>query len=740
MLPFAPWLAWMIPCLSAAVTFALPKTKAQWSHTIAVTSLGLSAVFSLSMLPDVAAGIHFDWRWQWFLFDMAVLVDPLNVIMACVVSVIGFLVAAFSIGYMQHEPEITRFWFLIQLFLGGYMIIVVSGDLLQTFIGWELVGATCMALASFWYRDPVNARTGLKTGLLLRIGDFALLTAILSIYVTAGTFNLTELQANPDWLFTLSQSGILLPTLLLFVVGILVKAAQLPFQDWLPDMLAASPSCFNALTECLAGPFLFARVLPMLHEGYLQGVGELSTLFLVTAWLGILTALLTALLATAQRNINRLLACSVSSVIGYMLVAFGVAALSPDIVPGYLAGTFLLTVDAFITGLLFLSAAFLAYVAQSENLDQMGGIYSRLAHRGIEVGVFAMIGIPPLSGFWSSNWIQTVTLSLAESAFQVGQTIIATSSYIFFSLLLVTGGITAFYGLRMLGLLLRPSSSRTHHHASVPSSMHRSLFSMLLITMGIDFLVPILIPAFNAFFFPLVKKPFLVDVFEVSIYILPTVSTILSLIVCGVGAYLSYHMYITQRVTLDRWMQKFTVLQVTHRVLFNRFYFDTFFQKFAEWVISASALLMRFVEKGMDMVLNTVASMVATASKLIFHAFEQQFDIITAALSTRVVTAVRASYHLIELEGLSQRPLKGFNELFNSLTRTLLYLAQQLYNLFEENIAQKLQRDFLISFQHLENQLRRLHTGSVSYNLLMVAIGLGLLLGLLLLFSFGGGG
>lgn len=740
MLPFAPWLAWMIPCLGAVVALALPKTKAQWSHTLALTSLGISAVFSLSMLPDVAASIHFDWRWQWSLFDIAVLIDPLNVIMACVVSVIGFLVAVFSVGYMHNEPEIARFWFLIQLFLGGYMIIVVSGDLLLTFIGWELVGATCMALASFWYRDRENTRIGLKTGLLLRVGDFALLTAILSIYVTAGTFNLTELQANPEWLFTLSQSGILLPSLFLFLVGILVKAAQFPFQDWLPDMLAASPSCFNALTECLAGPFLFARILPLLHEGYLLGVGELSILFLATAWLGILTALLSALVATAQRNINRLLACSVSSVIGYMLVAFGVAALSPDIVPGYLAGTFLLTIDAFITGLLFLSAAFLAYLAQSENLDQMGGLHSRLAHRGIEVGVFAMIGIPPLSGFWSSNWIQAVALSLAESASQVGQTVIAASSLIFFCFLLLSGGITTFYGLRMLWLLLRRSSSRTHPPLSVPSLMQRSLLSMLIITMGLDFLVPVLIPAFNTFFLPLVMKPFLVNVFEVSIYILPTVSTILSLIFYGVGAFLAYHVYVTQRFPVDRWMQKVTVLKVTHRVLFNRFYFDTFFQKLAERVILASTLLMKFVEEEMDMVLHMVSSMVTTASQLLFHGFEKQFDIIAATLSARVVTAVHASYHLIELEGLSQRPIKGFNELFNSLTRILLSLAHQLYRLFEEDTAQKLQQGLLTSFQRLENQLRRLHTGLISYNLLMVAIGLGLLLGLLLLFGIGGNG
>jgi hypothetical protein len=263
---------------------------------------------------------------------------------------------------------------------------------------------------------------------------------------------------------------------------------------------------------------------------------------------------------------------------------------------------------------------------------------------------------------------------------------------------------------------------------------------MLIITLGIDFLVPVLIPAFNTFFLPLVMKPFLVNVFEVSFYILPTVSTILSLLFCGVGAYLAYQVYVTHRFPVDRWMQKYPVLQITHRVLFNRFYFDTFSQKLAARVISASALLMKFVEKGMDMGLNMVSRTVTTASQLIFHGFEQQFDILAAALSARVVTAVHASYHLIELEGLSQRPIKGFNELFNSLTRTLLSFAQQLYRLFEVDITQTLQTGFLTSFHRLENQLRRLHTGLVSYNLLMTAIGLGLLLGLLFIFSLGGGG
>jgi NADH-quinone oxidoreductase subunit L len=692
------------------------------------------------MLPDVIAGVVFEWRWHWSLFDMAVLVDPLNIIMACVVSVIGFIVAAFSVGYMRQEPEITRFWFLIQLFLGGYMIIVVSGDLLQTFIGWELVGATCMALASFWYQDREKARIGLKTGLLLRVGDFALLTAILSIYVSAGTFNITELHSNTEWLFQLSQSGFLLPTVLLFLVGILVKAAQFPFQEWLPDMLTASPSCFNALTECLAGPFLFARILPLLHTGYLLGVEELSIFFLATAWIGILTAVTSALMAATQRNINKLLACSVSSVIGYMLVAFGVAALSTDIVPGYLAGTFLLTVDAFITGLLFLSAAYLAYLARSENLDQMGGIHSRLAHRGIEVGTFAMIGVPPLSGFWSSNWIQSVTLSLADSASRLGQYLIAASSYLIFGLLLITGGITAFYGLRMMWLLLRPPSSNFHHPLTTPSLMRRSLFSMLIVTMGIDFLVPVLIPAFNTFFIPLVMKPFLVDIFEVSVYILPTASTLLSLIFCGVGAFIAYQIYVTQRYPVDSWMQKYPVLQVTHRVLFNRFYFDTFFHILAERVISASTLLMKFVETGMDTGINMIANIVATASQQIFHGFEQQLDVIAAALSARVVAAVNLGYHLIELEGLSQRPVKGFNELFNSLTRILLSLAQQLYRLIEEDVAQTLQTGLLNGLHALEKKLRQLHTGVLSYNLLMMVIGLLFLLGLLIFFSSSGGG
>ncbi|NIR12940.1 MAG: hypothetical protein GWN86_02880, partial [Desulfobacterales bacterium] len=178
---------------------------------------------------------------------MEVLVDPLSVLMACVITCIGFLVTLFSVGYMREEPSLARFWFLIQLFLGGYVIIVMAGNLLFMFIGWEIVGVCCTGLAAFWHKDPAKANTGLKTFLILHVSDVLFLASILAIYAYSHTFSITGLLEYNGWIGELSRSGLLFITALMFFGGAMGKSAQFPFEEWLPDALAASPSSFNAL-------------------------------------------------------------------------------------------------------------------------------------------------------------------------------------------------------------------------------------------------------------------------------------------------------------------------------------------------------------------------------------------------------------------------------------------------------------------------------------------------------------
>ena len=195
-------------------------------------------------------------------------------------------------------------------------------------------------------------------------------------------------------------------------VGIIGKAAQFPLHEWLPDTLVGTPSSSNALTECLAGPYLLARVLPIFRDAFNSGYNELSFFFLTVAWIGGITGFIAALTATAQRHPQRVMAYSISSIIGYMLAALGLAGLNSNMTSGYLAGTTILTVDAFVSALLILSTVFVSYAVRSEDLYKIAGYNNRIVHHGMQVAVFAMINLPPFSGFWLSNWVQNLALEL----------------------------------------------------------------------------------------------------------------------------------------------------------------------------------------------------------------------------------------------------------------------------------------------------------------------------------------
>jgi len=688
-LPYAPWLCWLIPIIGSMLTplFALVHRKLRDYAPVAF--VGASVVFSLSMIPDVftrnavdwvsgevLGNIPLDWQIPWvdsLGVNLGVLVDPLNVLMAIVVSSIGLLVTLFSIGYMRGERSLTRFWFLIQLFIAGYVMLVMSDNLLLMFIGWEIVGLCCTFLAAFWHKDPHKAHAGLKTNMTLHVGDICLLTSIVVIYAYSGTLNLLDLQKSADWMLQLSRSGLLLITTLLFFGGAVGKSAQFPLQEWLPDMLAASPSSFNALTECLAGIFLIARVLPIFHQA---SCGEMVIFFSIVAWIGAFSAVLGALIAMAQRNIHKVLAYSILSVIGYMLAALGLGGLMSDLSLGYLAGTFLLTVDAFISGLLFLTAAFISYAAGSDDLYHMGGIESRIAHRGMEIGVLALIGLPPLSGFWCMNWIQTVALDLAGEASRNGQHMLMISGFGLFTVLIIAGGITAFYGLRIFGLVFGKGrhKSKRGKVKKVPASMRISLAAMIVVTAIIDFSVPFLIPGFSGFLLSPSQQPFFRNIFDVLKYIVPSLSTLLSTVALAIGGYCAYQLYIVRRVDPAKLIEEHRFLRKAHDFLWNRCYIDAFFYKIVD---ETKAL-----------------------SKVVYEHLELRIDALNYAVAKFFRRLSGAMYKYPELRGIDA------------------------LNYFIGNLVRSFSRYF-----------RRIHTGVLPYNMLMAFIGAALLIVLLFLFG-----
>ncbi|MDH5266744.1 MAG: NADH-quinone oxidoreductase subunit L [Candidatus Bathyarchaeota archaeon] len=685
MLPYAPWLCWLIPIFGATVTPLVSAIRRRFSSYLAVLSIGMSALFSFSMIPDIYFGTvgtaQPDLTIPWVsnsLIQVGVYIDPLSVLMASVITCIGFLVTVFSVAYMQDEPSLARFWFLIQFFIGGYSVIVMADNLLFMFIGWEIVGICCTGLAAFWYKDPNKAHMGLKTFILLRVADVLLLASILIIYATPPhTLNIIKLAENGNWMGELSRSGLLFITVLMFFGGAVGKAAQFPLQEWLPDALAASPSSFNALTECLAGPFIMARVLPIFHGG-IEYSGMVD-FFLVMAFVGTLTAVISALIATVQTNIFKVLSYSISSVIGYMIAALGLAGLMTDISGGYLAGAFLLTIDAFISALLFLTAAYISYTVGSDNLHYMSGFKSRIAHRSIEVGALAIAGIPLLSGFWCTNWIQTVALDFAREAGIKGQSTLMISGYVIFALLIIGGGITAFYGLRMMGLILRRGNHGSEGRVlkKVPSLMRISLAATLGVTAFLDFLALLLIPSFNKFLQPLLHTLTFPTIVDVLVYIVPSISTVLTCVAVTVGGYPAYQLYIARRVDPAKLIKEHSFLKKIHTFFWNRFYINALYYKiFAYPAITFSKGLYKGLEfGGID-----------------------KFNYSVARFFRRISRAV---HERLELGGID-----AFNYLIANATTSFC------------------------------RWFRKTHSGVLSYNMLAVSVGIVLLI--VLIFIFGG--
>jgi len=673
LIPYAQWLCWAIPALGAGILPLLDmgEKRRRYKGYLGISTIGLSVLFTLSMIDEAFRGEIIDYRLQIHpLMEIGVLVDPLSVLMAVLVSVIGFFVALFSHGYLGEDPGLTRFWFIMQLFISGYLITVLADNLLFMFIGWEIVGVCCTYLTAYRYKIRRMANLGLSVNMILRVGDVALLFFILTVYIYAGTFNFIELSQDTLWIAELSRSGLLLFSSLMFLGGIVGKAAQFPLHEWLPDMLVGTPSSSNALTECLAGPYLMARVLPIFHEALREGFTELSYFFLAAAWIGAITAFLTALTATAQRHPQRVMAYAISSIIGFMLTALGLGGLSNNMASGYLAGTTILTVDAFISALLILSVVYVSYAVDSEDIFKMGGFRYRLVQQGMEVAVFAMINLPPFSGFWLCNWVQSLALELSWRATGTVEETLMYSGYGIFAFLILAGGTTAFYALRVMGLTFHRGFTKIKV-IEAPWSMRVSFFGLLAVTMIIDLTVPLIILLFNDYFIPITGTIAFQSIFDFLLYILPSASTLMTLLALAVGGYVSYQFYIARNFDSDELMRKHP-----------------------------------FIDK--------------------FRLFLQKRCLIDAAYREAahgVIVLARSLYRNVEMEGIKTFRIRGINEFFDIAIMWLASLSDWIYPYIELGIFERFNERLVEFVGKVSERVRSIQTGILSYNMLLITAG-----------------
>ncbi|MGH9035655.1 MAG: NADH-quinone oxidoreductase subunit L, partial [Acidimicrobiia bacterium] len=319
------------------------------------------------------------------------LVDPLSITMALFVTGVGALIHLYSIGYMHGQERFTRFFTYLNLFAFSMLVLVLAGDYLLVFVGWEGVGLCSYLLISFWFERPSAAVAGKKAFVTNRVGDFGFMLAMFLIFAHLGTLQLVPALEGAEHL----ASGTVTAIALLLYLGAAGKSAQGPLFVWLPDaMEGPTPvsALIHAATMVTAGVYLMSRSHPFLQHSEVAGD--------VVAWVGAITALVAATIALINHDIKRVLAYSTISQLGYMFLAVGVGA--------YTAAIFHMVTHAFFKALLFLGAGSVMHGLHDEqDMRRMGGLrkYLPITAGTFIVGWLAIAGIIPFAGFWSKDEI-----------------------------------------------------------------------------------------------------------------------------------------------------------------------------------------------------------------------------------------------------------------------------------------------------------------------------------------------
>jgi NADH-quinone oxidoreductase subunit L len=405
LLPFAPWLIWLIPLISSLFLPLIGKYSGRARDYFAVASISITEIFSLSIIPDVyfgaSAGTDYVVPWLTIIgVDAGLIVDPLSILFANLISFLGLIVVIYSLGYMKGEEGLSRYYFFLILFIGSMIGLVVSDNFLQMFIFWEMVGLCSYGLVSFWSKRAEVVRAGVKVFLMTRVGDVSFLFAIAILYANLGSFSFSYIMAHIGDLPLSTITAVAF----LMLGGAIVKSAQLPLHTWLYTAMEA-PTSVSALlhgaTMVKAGVYLIARMFILLGP-----LVSLIPLWLSTiSWLGALTALIGATLALATPDIKGVPAYSTISQIGFMLAAFG-AATSPSAL-GWFAGLFHLMSHAFFQSLGFLAIGAIIHMLGTRDMRLMGGIRKAMPFTFALciVVLFARTGVPPFASFFSKGLI-----------------------------------------------------------------------------------------------------------------------------------------------------------------------------------------------------------------------------------------------------------------------------------------------------------------------------------------------
>ncbi|SNQ59192.1 NADH-quinone oxidoreductase subunit L [Candidatus Methanoperedens nitratireducens] len=560
----------LLPVLAFVLTLFLGKKLPSGGAYLPIAAILGSFIISFGTFLEIYPDKTVQQSWSWFAgMNLGILIDPLAIVMLMMVSFVSLLIHIYAVGYMAHDPAKPRYFAETSLFTAAMLGVVLSDNILQFFIAWELVGLCSYLLIGFWYHKPSAAAAAKKAFLVTRVGDVLFLAGIVLLY-----FNMSEVIVSRA--FSLEPGNFILQfksmfaaiphidpgqlTLitLLFFGGAVGKSGQFPLHGWLPDAMEG-PTTVSALihaaTMVTAGVYLVARTFPMF-------VAAPNSL-LVVAYIGGFTALFAATMGLVMNDIKRVLAYSTVSQLGYMMLALGTAG---AVVGAEAVGIsmFHLISHAFFKALLFLCAGSVIHAVGTNDIREMGGLFSKMKITATTMLIAALalagIGIPFINigtaGFFSKD-------AIIEGALEYGE---VKGDMIPYGLAIVAALLTSIYIFRLWFMTFTGTPRSERHSHESPGVMTGPL--MILAVFALLF-------GFSHYgFYDYVGRNFELMEVEIPVHegeaFHPSDIVILLPVIVGVvGFLISYYIYYLRKLDMSKIVSSENPI---YKLLINRYY------------------------------------------------------------------------------------------------------------------------------------------------------------------------
>jgi len=574
----------LLPVIAFVLTLFLGKKLPHGGAYLPIAAIAGSFIISVGIFLEIYPDGLVQQSIPWFSsgisgMNMGILIDPLAIVMLLMVTFVSLLIHIYAVGYMSHDPAKPRYFAETSLFTAAMLSVILSDNILQFFITWEVVGVCSFLLIGFWYHKPSAAAAAKKAFLVTRIGDVLFLAGIVMLYV-----ELVKIINDPANAFEIGSGNFILqfrtmfeaiPLIdktqltyitLLFFGGAVGKSGQFPLHGWLPDAMEG-PTTVSALihaaTMVTAGVYLVARTFPMFVATPDTMSAGVPDALLIVAYVGGFTALFAATMGLVMNDIKRVLAYSTVSQLGYMMLALGTAG---TVLGAGAVGVsiFHLISHAFFKALLFLCAGSVIHAVGTNDIREMGGLFSKMKITGTTMFIAALslagIGIPFLNigtaGFFSKDRI-------IEGAFEYGE---KTGDLIPYAFAVIAALLTSIYIFRLwfMAFTGKPRSDR-HSHES-PSTMTVPLIILAVFALLFGFS--------QLAFYGYVDTNFELMGVEIAVHegevVHPPIIIVLLPVIVGVlGFLIAYAVYYKRMLDMSKIISSENPL---YKLLYNRYY------------------------------------------------------------------------------------------------------------------------------------------------------------------------